>query len=144
MKPKAVVFDLDWTLCELKPESERNNHTGNEKPIDALYPIYLWYWHNHLILLTGRKEKYRDITEKWLHDNDYHFDEIILQTKSTADKNHVFKREQLQKIQERYDIIAVVDDNPSMIEVCRDLNITLLQVHSWIQTMSTASEKTNG
>ena len=56
--------------------------------------------------------------------------EIVMQTKNTADKNHIFKREQLQKIQERYDIIAVIDDNPAMIEVCRDLSITLLQVHS--------------
>lgn len=53
-----------------------------------------------------------------------------MQMKSTADKNHVFKREQLQKIQERYDIIAVIDDNPELIDVCRDLSITLLQVHS--------------
>lgn len=133
MKPKAVIFDLDWTLCVLKPDEERNNHTGDEKPIQAMYWAYMWYWGNHLILLTGRKEKYRAITEKWLHDNDYHFDEIILQSKSTADKNHIFKREELQKIQEDYDIIACIDDNPAMIEVCRDLSITLLQVHSWNQ-----------
>lgn len=131
MKPKAVVFDLDWTLCELKLESERNNHKGDEKSIDILYPIYCWLTHYQIILLSWRKEKYRDVTKKWLHDNDYHFDEIILQTKSTADKNHIFKREQLQKIQEQYDVIGVIDDNPDMIEVCRDLSITLLQVHSW-------------
>ena len=65
---KAVIFDLDGTLCELKPESEKHNHTGYEKVIS----ITKAFFHSHpysRIILTGRKEKYRAMTEKWLEDN---------------------------------------------------------------------------
>ena len=128
-KKKAVVFDLDWVLCELKPESERNNHTGDEKCTDFLYNMYMGYSHYHTVVLTGRKEKYREITESWLYNNDYHFDEIIMQEWHTAQKNHIFKREKLIELKQKYDIICVVDDNPEMIEVCNDLSIPLLHVN---------------
>lgn len=52
-----------------------------------------------------------------------------MQTKSKADKNHIFKEEQLRKMQENHEIIAMVDDNPAMIEVCKKLWILLLTVH---------------
>ena len=39
MKQKIIVVDLDGTLCHLNPESERNNHTGEEKPIESM--VYL-------------------------------------------------------------------------------------------------------
>lgn len=129
MKTKAVVLDLDGTLCELKPESEQHNHTWNEKPIDFMYHVYLGMVAFKLIILTGRKEKYREITEKWLYDQDIMFDELIMQEKSQADKNHVFKREKLIELQERYEIVAMVDDNPMIIPICKELWILLLHVN---------------
>ena len=130
MKPKAIVFDLDWTLCELKPESDRNNHTGNEEPIESI--IYLAKSimkidNIKVLILTGRKEKYLHETIHWLVKQDIPA-EIVMQTKSQADKNHVFKREQLKKMQEKYDILAVIDDNELVWDVCLELWILFLQV----------------
>lgn len=53
-----------------------------------------------------------------------------MQEGSQAQKNHIFKKEALQKLQEEYDIIALIDDNPDLIPVCKELKILLLQVHS--------------
>lgn len=72
MKPKAIIFDLDGTLCHLKPDSERNNHTGDEKPIESMIYLIrsiLQLDHIKVIVMTGRKDKYFDITVKWLCDN---------------------------------------------------------------------------
>lgn len=127
MKQKAIVLDLDGTLCDLNPESEKNNHTWDEKAIDFMYDIYLSAWASHrIIVLTGRKEKYRVITAKWLLDNDYHIDELIMQKGSMAQKNHIFKEQELVKLQEIYDIRFMIDDNPEMQEVCKRLWIPLL------------------
>ena len=52
-----------------------------------------------------------------------------MQEKSQADKNHIFKREKLIELKEKYDIIAMFDDNPDLIPVCKELWILLLQVH---------------
>ena len=125
-KPQVVIFDLDGTLCELKPESHKNKHTGQEKSIPYMYNIYLGFEWYRLIVLTGRKEKYREITKQWLYDNDYHIDEIIMQKKSTADKNDIFKRKILSKLQDQYDIVCMFDDNPNMSDVCKELGINFL------------------
>lgn len=82
--------------------------------------------------MTGRKEKaYRDITWKWIEKNLYYMPcKLVMQEGSQAKKNHIFKKEALQKLQEEYDIIALIDDNPDLIPVCKELKILLLQVHS--------------
>lgn len=41
MKQKAIVVDLDWTLCELKKESEKHNHNGKEKPNYNMVEIFI-------------------------------------------------------------------------------------------------------
>jgi hypothetical protein len=38
-----------------------------------------------------------------------------------AKKNHIFKREELIKLKERYDIVALFDDNPDLVPVCKEL-----------------------
>lgn len=122
---KTIVFDLDGTLCKLKPESEKYNHTGDEEKMPIyMYSLYLAFSRYPTVLLTWRKEQYRKITEKWLDDNDYHFDKIIMQKGNTAKKNHIFKREELSKM----DVELLIDDNHDMVEVCRDLGIPLLLV----------------
>lgn len=127
---KILVVDLDGTLCHLKPDSDRNNHTGQEKPIENMvYLIQQLIWTDiKVIIMTGRKYKYFDITVQWLVSH-WILVEIIMQTKWQADKNHIFKEEQLRKIQENHEIIAMIDDNCDLIPVCKKLNILLLTVH---------------
>ncbi len=85
---------------------------------------------NNIMILTWRKKKeYWDTTEKWLSDNWIDYDRLIMQEWSTAEKNHIYKEKELIKLQERYDIIAMFDDNEDLIPVCKKLWILLLQVH---------------
>lgn len=127
---KIIVFDLDGTLCHLNPEQDRNNHTWDEKPIESMVYLVkqLMQTDIKVIVLTWRKDKYFSITVQWLF-RQWIPVEVVMQTKSKADKNHIFKEEQLRKIQENHEIIAMVDDNPAMIEVCKKLWILLLTVH---------------
>lgn len=137
-KPKAIIFDLDGTLCELNSPLEKYNHSIDDPAISSMKYLYEclanYYSLERVIILTGRKEKeYRDITWKWIEKNLYYMPcKLIMQEWSTAQPNHIFKREALQKLQEEYDIIALIDDNPNLIPVCKDLKILLLQVHNWI------------
>lgn len=133
MKPKCVVFDLDGTLCELSDSSNPYNHDWEEVIIPEMKDIFLAFnYRNQVwrIILTGRKKKeYGNVTEKWILENVWSCDDLIMQEGNTAKENHIFKREKLIELKEKYDIIAMVDDNPDLIPVCKELWILLLQVH---------------
>lgn len=131
-KPKCIIFDLDWTLCELWDSSNPYNHDGEEYRIREMSIIYDEFlrWYNKLIILTGRKRKeYGAVTEKWLEYNDIKYEELIMQEWSTAESNHIYKEKELVKLQEQYDIVAMFDDNPDLIPVCKKLWILLLTVN---------------
>lgn len=137
-KPKCIVFDLDWTLCELWDSANTYNHDGEEYVISEIKWILDAFWYNYefpqhqaeIIIMTGRKRKeYGEITKKYLRDNDVVYEELIMQEWSQAEKNHIYKEKELIKLQERYDIIAMFDDNEDLIPVCKKLWILLLTVH---------------
>lgn len=126
MKQKAIVVDLDWTLCELKEFDERHSHKWDEKLIDSMYEELDKEWFPldvDIIILTWRKGKFREITKSWLIDNGVWFDTLIMQEGSTAKKNEVFKEEKLKELMEVYDIQMVYDDNHKVWEVCKRLGL---------------------
>ena len=132
-KSKCIVFDLDWTLCQLWDSANPYNHDGEEITIQAMEYIYNkidCFNDDRIIILTGRKRKeYGRCTEEWLYNNKLNYDELIMQEWSTAEKNHIYKEKELIKLQERYDIVAMFDDNELLVPVCKRLWILLLQVH---------------
>lgn len=132
MKPRAIIFDLDGTLCELSDSSNPYNHDWEEVIIPEMHAIYESLMYDYPpIILTGRKRKeYWEITEEWLENNAFPHIKLIMQEKSMADKNHIFKKEKLIELQEEYDIICMFDDNELMVPVCKELGILLLQVHA--------------
>lgn len=130
-KKQIYIFDLDWTLCELWESINPYNHDWEEVTIPWMSVIYeSLEEHRHWIILTWRKRKeYWEITEKWLEYNEIQYLDLIMQEWNTAKPNHIFKREKLIELKEKYDIIAMFDDNPDLIPVCKELWILLLQVH---------------
>lgn len=133
IKPKCIVFDLDGTLCELWDSANPYNHDGKETTIQAMEYIYNkidCFNGDCIIILTGRKQKeYERCTKEWLYTNKLNYDELIMQEWSTAEKNHIYKEKELVKLQERYDIVAMFDDNELLVPICKKLWILLLQIH---------------
>lgn len=132
MKTKAIIFDLDGTLCELSDSSNPYNHDGEEVIILEMALIlesFEQYWAKIIILTWRKKKEYWHITVQWLWENEIYYDEVIMQEWNTAKQNHIYKREKLIELKEKYDIIAMFDDNPDLIPVCKELWILLLQVH---------------
>jgi len=132
LKPKCLVFDLDGTLCELWESANPYNHDGEEYVISEMKYIFETFENTltKIIILTGRKRKeYWKTTELWLDRNFIFYEELIMQEWSTAEKNHIYKEKELVKLQERYDIVAMFDDNTDLIPVCKKLGILLLTVN---------------
>ena len=127
---KAIVFDLDGTLCFSYPDRPEK-YTGLEAPTGIFELEVVIYPDSYdIIILTWSKEKdYREITEKWLDKMLIPSDKIIMNKHSCPEKNHIFKLCELYKLQQEYDIVMMYDDNPLLWEVCEILwiNFTLVQ-----------------
>lgn len=127
---KAIVFDLDWTLC-FSYHNRPEKYIGLEAPTVIFEQEVVKYPDSyHIIILTWRKEKeYWDITRRWLENMYFPHDRLIMNIHSCPEKNHIFKLCELYKLQQEYDIVMMYDDNPLVWEVCEILwiNFTLVQ-----------------
>lgn len=80
-----------------------------------------------IIILTWRKERFREITEKWFIENQIWYDRIIMQQGSIWEKNHIYKEKVILELIEEYDILMMYDDNHIVWDICRNLKIPFTQ-----------------
>lgn len=145
MNKNICIFDLDGTLSNsnhrlhLLPKKDLhlteswtafNMAAGGDAPItDTIRVMEAMRAAGFIvIILTGRSDEAREITEKWLVQNGAsHYDLLIMRSASDNRKDTVIKEEILRKIGiER--IVAAWDDSPTVIAHFRSLGITTYQV----------------
>lgn len=145
MNRNICIFDLDGTLSNgnhrlhLLPKKDLhlneswtafNMAAGGDAPItDTIRVMEAMRAAGFIvIILTGRSDEAREITEKWLVQNGAsHYDLLIMRSSSDNRKDTVIKEEILRKIGiER--IVAAWDDSPTVIAHFRSLGITTYQV----------------
>ena len=145
MNKNICIFDLDGTLSNgnhrlhLLPKkdlhlteswTEFNMAAGVDAPItDTIRVMKAMRAAGFIvIILTGRSDEAREITEKWLVQNGAsHYDLLIMRSAYDNRKDTVIKEEILRKIGiER--IVAAWDDSPTVIAHLRSLGITTYQV----------------
>lgn len=130
--PKAVIFDLDGTMCEI---SHRDPYDASNCELDGanehvvkLCKIFYNLGYK-IIFFSGREEKYKEPTEKWLHVNfgtDY---ELHMRKTSDMRKDSVIKKELFdQYVKDKYCIEAVVDDRLSVCEMWYEIGLPLFRV----------------
>ncbi|RUO69303.1 hypothetical protein CWI79_09130 [Pseudidiomarina salinarum] len=137
-----MIFDLDGTLANVehrRPILEQDSKNWREffaamgediinKPILELYIMVSSSSTHRSIILTGRPEKYRKLTEQWLVWNGVSFDELIMRKRSDYRADHVIKEEALDELLSAGNEIAfVVDDRQSVVDMWRRRGITCLQ-----------------
>lgn len=87
------IFDMDGVLCPNVPVDMAKNHHSYIDYINNVEPILKNVpQHEINIIATGRLEKYRDDTEKWLEKNNVKYRELIMfpsELKPFRDTNHV-------------------------------------------------------
>jgi len=148
---KTIVIDLDGTLCD---SSHRDHHARNGDwnqfhvllAEDKPHQDVLWFidlLHNatdevELIGCTGRNERYRIATERWLMEHGALLDCVLMRPDHDFRPDHELKIEMLEAWHEQtsgddpwpvQDRVAfILDDREKVVEVWRDAGYNCWQV----------------
>lgn len=127
---ECVICDIDGTLALL---DGRNPYFPNI--YDKLnYPVAYLISDSHkdakMFLFTGRKEEFRNVTEKWLSKYNIRYDKLIMRKDNDNRADEIVKKEMYEKyIKDKYYVNCIYDDRDKVVKMWRDLGLLCLQVY---------------
>lgn len=138
---KAVIFDIDGTLSNndkrqniLKKDPNNWNkfleEMGNDPINKEIYEIYniIKQSNNYkMLIVSGRSDKYKKLTENWLIWNNIEFDELYMRKENDCRSDVEIKKEILNKIKQKYKISFVFDDRSSVVKMWRNEGLICFQ-----------------
>lgn len=132
--PKAILCDLDGTLALL---NGRNPFDATECHADLLNEPVANILKNYkqldfkIILLSGREDKYKEPTLKFLEQHDIAYDKLLMRKAGDGRKDAIIKREIFDaEIKDKYFIEFVLDDRNQVVNMWRDdLKLPCFQVY---------------
>ncbi|MGZ3787392.1 MAG: phosphatase domain-containing protein [Bacteriovorax sp.] len=140
-KIPAILVDLDGTLCDVE---HRVHHVrGKKKNWKEFNELMVHDQLNHwcfelmeammargykVIFVTGRGEPFREPTEAWLHKHNVKYEHLYMRAAIDFREDSDVKEEiYLEKIEQNYQVLFVVDDRNSVVERWRKLKLICLQ-----------------
>lgn len=74
----VCAYDFDGIFCEECPDEYKGNDDSYYKFLCTASPLYYPDKGYVPLIITGRHEKYRDITDKWLKRNDILYGSMVM------------------------------------------------------------------
>jgi len=142
MKQNAIIVDLDGTLanCDHRkqfiegPKKDWKSFLKDENIIqDKLNAwcasIIINFKRSHkIILVTGRNEFIRPITEEWLAIHDQYYDLLLMRNNLDFRQDAVIKEEIFNlHIHPKFDVLFCIDDRKQVVKMWRKLGLVCLQ-----------------
>lgn len=132
--PTAYIFDIDGTLALLNgrsPYAEDPKEYLNDLPnigvISTLRAVR--NWHN-VILLSGRSEQFRDVTEQWIETHVGEGLPLFMRQRKDTRQDWKVKSEMFDAhVSPYYNVKGVFDDRDSVVRMWRERGITCFQVN---------------
>ncbi len=131
----CVIFDLDGTFAHLGERSPYNASRAEEDELnEAVHFVYDAIRRGSpstaMILVTGRDERWRPETERWLARHDIAYDGLFMRPPGDRRKDTVVKREIYERhIVEHYTVRVVFEDRDQVVRLWRDdLGLPCFQV----------------
>jgi hypothetical protein len=139
---KTILFDIDGTLADIehrrghldkdKPDWKSfHAEMGGDTPNAPIVSLYKSLWAAgdfEMILVSGRNERSRALTEQWLVWNDIPFGQILMRPDGDFRADHIIKEEILDGLLAAGKIIEfVVDDRQQVVDMWRRKGIACLQ-----------------
>ena len=132
--PKAVICDLDGTLSLLNGRDPYNAATCDNdllnEPVAAVLKMAKQRGYQ-VILLSGREDKFREPTVRFLDKHQIDYDLLLMRTSNDFRKDNIIKRELFEgEIQGKYFVVFLLDDRNQVVDMWRkDLHLPCFQVN---------------
>ena len=130
--PKAWIFDLDGTLAIIGDRSPYDSSTClNDTPNELVVSLFkvVKASSTKTIICSGRENKYRLETERWLKVHGIVPDLLLMRMTEDNRKDSIVKEELFRQIiLPVYHTELVVDDRDQVVRMWRDLGLTCWQV----------------
>lgn len=137
--PNAVICDIDGTLAHMNGRSPYDpTQYSEDSKDDFVHRLFslLTSSGEVRIIVSGRSDEYRGITEKWLKDHGITYQHLFMRDhKRVDDKGNrvndaIIKREIYEEhIKPFYNVICTIDDRDRVVNMWRnELGLKCLQV----------------
>lgn len=129
----VILVDIDGTIALRGDRGAHDHDQAMEDGVnwDIVNIVESLYYKYNVILVSGRDEKYRVITEYWLHAHGIMPYRLALLMRPLGDNrpDEVVKEEiYKQQIWPHYKVVGVFDDRDKVVAMWRRLGLTCLQV----------------
>ena len=139
---KTILFDIDGTLADLNgrekflkqenPDWKNFNAKIEEDvpnpPVVDLYRTLYESGKFEIILVSGRQERFRKVTETWLAWHEIPFDTLLMRPDADQRPDSAVKQDILNALKAQgKEILFCVDDRQSVVDMWRANGITCLQ-----------------
>jgi hypothetical protein len=139
-KIPCYVCDLDGTLCDVshrrqwiatQPKNWDAWNAGisddklNVPVYDAISALAMAF---PIILVSGRGEEYRQVTEQWLERNNVTYHELFMRKAEDFRPDDEVKSELADEVEKTYKILGVFDDRQRVVRMWRSRGIFVFDV----------------
>jgi hypothetical protein len=137
-----IIVDIDGTLADCRHRRHfvtDGNHDWKsffesmteDTPIEPVIKLVEYMHlneHANIVLVTGRPEEYRYLTERWLCDKDVYFDRLLMRKTKDYRPDYVIKEEILNELKATgFNPDLVIDDRQDVVDMWRRNGIICLQ-----------------
>ena len=124
--PDAIICDMDGTLSLFGDKNPYERDFENDELNLVVAQIIKG---NNVLLVSGRKEKYKEQTLQFLNKYGVKFIDIFMRKDDDDRKDSIVKKEIYDnEIASKYNILFVLDDRNQVVKLWRSLGLTCLQV----------------
>lgn len=132
--PVCILVDMDGTLALIKGRSPYDTGSSyKDKPnipvVMAVNALRATYPNLLIFIVTGREDKFYDVTKDWLIKNNVQFDKIYM--RPTGDRRpdiEVKKEIYEQNFKGKYNILLILEDRSRLVKKYRELGLPVFQV----------------
>jgi predicted kinase len=143
VKPRAIVCDLDGTLCNVEHRRHHVRRTDGQKkdwksffkgiPEDTVNKWCAEILHtlggsNCIVLCSGRDTNHQRATEEWLKRHEIRYDALYMRDRNDSRQDSIVKEILLDfEILTRYEPYFMIDDRQQVVDMWRKRGFVCLQ-----------------